>query len=110
MSNFANKEYGFKFPLTNKYRCLNVNNIFTKDPLVNKCLGAKGKVGVYDQGNYERMPTIAMEKCFEEFEATNLLGWYKSSTFGYESLTYGSLGTKEKVIQPTTYPSTFTDQ
>ena len=48
MSSFANKEYGFKFPLTNKYRCLNINNIYIKDPLVNKCLGAKGKLGAYN--------------------------------------------------------------
>lgn len=53
-------------------------------------------MGLNNQGNYKRMPTIAMEKCFENFEANNEIG-FKPAYKGFESITYGSLG--KKVIE-----------
>ena len=54
------------------------------------------------------MPTIAMEKCFEEFEANYEVG-FKPSNIGFESWTYGSLGKKVEKLKPVKYKSTFTD-
>ena len=54
------------------------------------------------------MPTVAMEKCFEEFEANHEVGFIPSNK-GFEAWTYGSLGKKVKKKKPVKYKSTFTD-
>jgi hypothetical protein len=54
---FANIGNGYQYPLTNKYRCLNINNYYVINPELKKCLGSKGSVNKDDWGWYERMPT-----------------------------------------------------
>ena len=54
------------------------------------------------------MPTIAMEKCFIEFEANHEVGFIPSNK-GFEAWTYGSLGKKVEKKKPVKYKSTFTD-